>query len=223
MSFPIKFDISIKFFIKTKTNMPIINFSPEPGEEITEDYTEEICDITAILNELNITRKDNLVRHLHKNFKENIDYTIIKLNFSKKQNGGQNRLIYKLTDETKDLIKQSYNFRNRYIKQINNIKFVNVIMTLENSTIGFICNSLNNIVKTERQFVVGRYKVDLYIKELNIVIECDENGHDDYDKEKEKKREEFIKKTLKCDLIRYNPNAKDFDLSDIINKIIIQL
>jgi very-short-patch-repair endonuclease len=188
----------------------------------TCEITEEICDITAILNELKISRKDHLVTHLYKYFKENIDYTITKLNFNnKKTRGGHNKLIYKLTDETKDLIKQSYNFRNRYIKEINNIKFVNVIMTLENSTIGFICNSLNNIVKTERQFVVGRYKVDLYIKELNIVIECDENGHNDYDKEKEKKREEIIKKTLNCKFIRYNPNSKDFDLSDVINKILI--
>ena len=47
-----------------------------------------------------------------------------------------------LTEETFELFKNSYNFRNRYIVEINDkIKCVNLGMCVENQTIGFIENS----------------------------------------------------------------------------------
>jgi very-short-patch-repair endonuclease len=40
----------------------------------------------------------------------------------------------------------------------------------------------------ERNYSVGRYKVDGYIKELKLAIEVDENGHKNYDSHDEKTR-----------------------------------
>ena len=96
-------------------------------------------------------------------------------------------------------------------------------MTLENSTIGFLCNCLKNITQVYRQYKVGLYYVDLFIPIINIVIECDEEGHNDRNKNDEKTREEFIINELDCEFIRFNPNDKSFDLSEIINKILILL
>lgn len=56
-----------------------------------------------------------------------------------------------------------------------------------------------------RQFEVGGYYVDGYIPEINLVIEVDEKYHDNQ-KEKDLKREEFIRAKLGCRFIR----IKDF-------------
>jgi len=56
-----------------------------------------------------------------------------------------------LTDEAFELLKNSYNLRNRYITDIsNNIKQVKLCMCIENQTIGFIENTYNNIVDCKR-------------------------------------------------------------------------
>ena len=52
------------------------------------------------------TSKYNLIRHLERNYRENIHYTRSQLkvvNETKKQNGGQNRIVYMLTEEYKNI------------------------------------------------------------------------------------------------------------------------
>lgn len=74
--------------------------------------------------------------------------------------------------------------------------------------------------KYERQYPVGKYRIDLYFIDYKIAIECDEFGHRDYSEEEEKIRTEFITKKLACTWIRFNPNDKNFDISTIINQIV---
>lgn len=52
-----------------------------------------------------------------------------------------------------------------------------------------------------RQFQVGGYYVDGYIPEINLVIEVDEKYHENK-KDKDFKREEFIKSKLGCSFMR---------------------
>ena len=73
--------------------------------------------------------------------------------------------------------------------------------------------------KMESQYKCGNYRIDLYFPSLKIAIECDEDGHKNYDKKKEKNRETYIKKSLNCSIIRYNPDKKDFCIFDVINNI----
>jgi very-short-patch-repair endonuclease len=183
------------------------------------NINESVCDIELIAIELN-KDKSRLVHYLKKHFKNNTDYTFYKVDQKYVQHGGNNRNIYKLTEKTINLIKESYDLKHRYISKLENINIVNVIMTLENSTIGFICNSFKNIIKCERQFKIGKYPVDLYLPELNLVIECDENGHKNYNVEEEIIREKYIKDKLNSTIIRYDPNDINFDLSNIINEIL---
>ena len=70
----------------------------------------------------------------------------------------------------------------------------------------------------KRQFKIGKYKVDLYIEDINIIIECDELGHLDRDKEYEETRQKFIENEG-YNVIRFNPNDDEFDISSIINII----
>ena len=60
--------------------------------------------------------------------------------------------------------------------------------------------------------------VDLYFIDYKLVIECDENNHDDRDSEQEKIREDYIT-SLGNKIIRYNPNVSSFDLSNVLREI----
>jgi very-short-patch-repair endonuclease len=181
------------------------------------------CDVEYLSKELN-AKRCNITRFLQKHFTENINYTVVNVvSNTTKSHGGQNRLQYTLSKECIELIKNSYNLKHRYVTKVNSLTQTNVIMTLENSTIGFLCNSLKNITDTCRQYKVGSYYVDLYIPKLNIVVECDEDGHKGRNAIEEHTREEFIKAKLGCEFIRFNPNNKSFDLSEIINKIFLLL
>lgn len=178
--------------------------------------TEFVKDIDELLHIAG--KRVNLTKHLEKNYKENVHY--IKRNVSKKKgNGGQNKIIFLLTETAFELLKNSYNFRNRYIVEISNtIKSVNIGMCIENQTIGFIQNSFNGVIECKRQFIMGKYRIDLYFPEYKLAVECDENNHVDRNPEKELEREKYII-SLGNKIIRYNPNMSTFDLSNVLREI----
>jgi hypothetical protein len=180
-------------------------------------YTHNLEDL---IHELK-TRKDLIVRFMKKHFKENQHYIINKIDRIVPMNGGQNKKTYLLTKETFELIQSTYNLNNRYITKVNNVNMVNpLLMSIENSTIGFICQSIDGIVDFERQYKVGDYFVDLYLPKHKIVIECDEFGHKSYNTSDEIKREDFIKGKLQCQFIRFNPCSSDFHLPVLLNTLL---
>lgn len=143
-----------------------------------------------------------------------------------KKNGGQNKVICLLTESAFDLLKNSYNLRNRYIVDLSDgVKYVNIGMCIENQTIGFIENAFKEVIECKRQFSMGKYRIDLYFPDYRLAIECDENNHMDRDPILEKIREDYI--LLQGNkIIRYNPNKPHFDISDVIreiNKVIFSL
>ena len=91
-------------------------------------------------------------------------------------------------------------------------------MCIENQTIGFIENSFKGIIECKRQYFIDKYRVDLYFPSYKLVIECDENNHNDRDSVKEKIREDYIL-SLGNKIVRYNPNINDFDLSNVLREI----
>lgn len=52
--------------------------------------------------------------------------------------------------------------------------------------------------------VLGKYRIDLYIDDLNVAIEYDENNHDNYAYEQHEGRQKEIEKKLGCKFIRVN-------------------
>lgn len=178
-------------------------------------FVKNLEDLSHLSNQ-----KGTLVKHLQKNYRENIHYVVQKDNFKNiNKYGGQNKMVFMLTEEAFELLKNSYNLRNRYIVEINdNIKCVNIGMCIENQTIGFIENTYGNILNLKRQYKFGKYRVDLYFIDYKLVIECDENDHIDRDPTQEKIREQYII-SLGNKIIRYNPNETNFDLSSVLRKI----
>ena len=182
--------------------------------EFTRDLEELVCHFKS--------QKVQLTLHLEKNYRENIHYTKSPLNVvnqTKKQNGGQNKIVYMLTEDAFELFKNSFNFRNKYIvtasEQIQVVKFP---MCIEGQTIGFIENAYSGVRAMSRQFQIGPYFADLCFTDDFIVVECDEYGHRDRLVAHEVAREEFIKNQGYA-MIRYNPNEPGFDLSGVLNGI----
>lgn len=74
-------------------------------------------------------------------------------------------------------------------------------------------------IKTIKQFSIDKYRIDLYLPDYKIAVECDENNHSGYDIEKEIDRQKFIEKQLGCHFVRFNPNVEDFSIFEVIGKI----
>lgn len=166
------------------------------------------------INDIQVARKDNIVRFLKKHFRENVHY-VRKNNIGKR---GATTHDYYVTKSTFELINSSYNLKHRYIPQLHSMKQVNLLMTLENQTIGFICSSFADVISVQRQYRIGNYRVDLCFPDHKLVVECDEDGHSDRDVDFEKARENYIK-SKGYQVVRFNPNCNDFDLSIVLRNI----
>jgi very-short-patch-repair endonuclease len=191
-------------------------------ETINNEFIKSLDELSDIFKD---SQKIKIVEFLKNNFKENVHYIKEKVNNNKKEGrGGHNKINYLLTNKTFELVKSSFNLKHRYLTKINdNCNHVNIVMSLENQTIGFIENSFKDVLKMKRQKSFGAYRVDLYFYDYKLIIECDEKNHSDRNEDYEKKREEYLI-SLENIIIRYNPNHENFDLSLVIreiNKIIL--
>jgi len=186
--------------------------------QIEGEFIKSLDELIPLL----ASQKSGLTRHLIKNYKENYHYIIDNTKYISPVNnirGGHNHVNYMLTEYAFELLKNSYNLRNKYITNVSkNVKCVNIGMCLENQTIGFIENSFNGVFDMKRQYICGKYKVDLYFPEYKLVIECDENNHDDRNQIEEKNRENYIL-SLGNSMIRFNPNDNNFELSTVLREI----
>ncbi len=182
-------------------------------EIISTEFTENI----DIFIKKHQKRKDMVKRYISKNFVENVDY-IIKIIKIYNPKGGRASEMILLTKNAYDLLDISYDSRNTAMKNCKNYCSP-VIMSIESATIGFISEILEDITKVEIQYKVGKYKIDCYIPEFKLAIECDERHHK-YNSSKDLERQKFIENTLSCEFIRYRPEESDFKLSKVIQKIL---
>lgn len=182
-------------------------------------FTKNLDDLQKIFPN---SQKIRITEFLRKNFKENIHFIIkqnVKTNRVGENRGGHNKIDYMFTEETFELVKNTYNLKYRYLTKINdNSIHVNILMNIENQTIGFIENSFKNVIDVRRQYSFGKYRVDLYFTSARLIVECDENNHKDRNENYEKEREDFIL-SQKNTIIRYNPNDKLFELSLVLREI----
>ena len=89
---------------------------------------------------------------------------------------------------------------------------------VEASHIGNIRKAFKDVLSID-EYAVGKYNVDLYFPSFNLVIECDQNNHNHYNKQAEEERENYIKDKLGCTFIRFNPDKPGFMIGDVIYKI----
>ena len=178
-------------------------------------FIKNLDELLFLLNK----KKHSITEYIEKNFKENINFIKKKNTLKTNHRGGHNKINYMLTEKAFELVKNTYNLKHRYLTKINdNILHINIIMSNENQTIGFIENSFKNVIDVKRQYIFDNYRVDLYFPIVKLIIECDENNHKDRNEIYEKERETFLL-SKKNTIIRYNPNDKLFDLSIVLREI----
>ena len=120
------------------------------------------------------------------------------------------------------IIMQSRLSDSKTIKFRSDLGFnqINLILKKEQSVI----ESIRDTFKGEDiqiQYIVLGYRIDLYFYEHKLAIEIDELGHNDRDTDYETKREREIKNELNCVFIRTNPDAANFNISELNNQIFI--
>lgn len=180
------------------------------------NFTKNLEELEKIFKD---SQKIRIVEFLKNNFKENVHYVMKKNINIKKKRGGHNKISYLMTEEVYEFIKNSFNLKNRYVKFFGSNNCINIVMSLENQTVGFIENSFNKVIKTKRQSYIDGYKIDLYFCDYKLAIECDENNHEDRNIKMEKERQDYIL-SKGITMIRFDPNNEKFDLSYVFREIL---
>jgi very-short-patch-repair endonuclease len=73
------------------------------------------------------------------------------------------------------------------------------------------------------QYTVLKYRVDLYFPDYKLIVECDELHHR-YNVEADRAREAEITQHLQgCSFIRYEPLQPNFDVLQVINRIVLHI
>lgn len=183
------------------------------GEKMRFKY-----DIDTLVTKTGI-RKDNVKRRIIIfGFEEDIDYKIRRpyKRYPKKE-------LITLSSHCYHQVLLHFKLRKRNIcdSDNTNIKYIKRYIPEEIEIITFVYDVLCPLYKVYKQYHVGKYRVDLYIKDINLIIECDENEHKYYNKEYEKTRERFIKQKLNCRFYRFNPNDKSFNVKKVLSDIFI--
>ena len=189
------------------------------GEKQEDKIFFKVKDIKNIFN---LQSLDTLLLDTRYSYKKNLHYKNFYINVSS-QNG--TKIVKSLYITYIGLIKFLQSTRKNvpiiFINWLNDllgIKFTHIkFLTAETDTIYSIQKSI--FTASIPQFTVDKYRIDLYLPEYNIAIECDENNHNCRDIYYEKDRENYIKHKLKCSFVRYDPHAKDFDIFKVIEKI----
>jgi very-short-patch-repair endonuclease len=94
------------------------------------------------------------------------------------------------------------------------------VQSKEQRTIGQIVRAFAHF-RAVQQYRVPPYALDLYFPDQRIAVECDEDGHRHNDPKAEIQRQRHIERALGCTFVRYNPDAPDFNIGDVINKIML--
>ena len=97
---------------------------------------------------------------------------------------------------------------------------LDLIMTKEQSVLTKLMKVFWNKQVLGQHFVLS-FIIDLYFPKHRLAIEVDEKGHKDRDKHGEIERQKSVEKEkeLNCNVVKTNPDKKDFDLYIEIGRI----
>lgn len=90
-------------------------------------------------------------------------------------------------------------------------------LSFEENTINHI-QTVFRSEDTKNQYVVKKYKIDLYFPKLRLAVECDEKYHN-IKQEVDKHRKDTIVNELGCHFIRYKPQDENFCIFNLLAEI----
>jgi len=142
-----------------------------------------------------------------------------EVNCDLKRIDGSNYFKYR---EFKRVVKTCYNRRCAEVIFVHKeLKIEANDYAIEAVSLYPICKYLKEQnIRYEYQFNVACYgrRIDLYLPEYSLGIECDEHGHRDRAVKDEILREDQLT-TVGIDIFRYNPHEKNFDVSNVVEKL----
>lgn len=162
-------------------------------------------DIGKILNIKNI--RDNNLKN--------------KISIKTKTNRGEQNMVFIDYDNLLKIFSKTRKYEMIELANNLNINLNNKIyICIETETIKCILDAFNG-EKMIQQYKVKQYFIDLYFPKYKLAIECDERMHNRIlKKENDVSRENDIKIEIKdIYFIRYEPDKKDFNIFNVINKI----
>jgi very-short-patch-repair endonuclease len=170
------------------------------------------------------------ISHLGKYLQlSNIHQTISNIDFNDKKkikcitNGGEQNISYITLYGLKKLIAKCKKPTALILAKELGIDILNFKkLDAEIETIDQIQKVFRNENMITQYMILCKYKIDLYFPDYNLAIECDEKFHNN-NLDKDIERETQIKNKLNCVFIRFNPDSKNFDIFDIINKIFMHI
>ena len=74
-----------------------------------------------------------------------------------------------------------------------------------------------------KQFGIGPYRIDMYLDQPKIALECDEHNHSSYNTVREMQRQTFIEERLGCCFIRFDPYAPNFSAMSVVKEVVRKL
>lgn len=154
-------------------------------------------------------------------FVENADFIIKNEPVNSKRHGGHNRICIFITKKCYDQLILSLSLSKRVpvTPEVLQVDYIKRYIPDEIEILTFVCEVFSPSHQIKLQYPVLNYRIDLYFVTKKIAVECDENGHKDYDKTKEIKREIDIKNELGCIFVRFDPKCKNFKLATLISDI----
>lgn len=176
----------------------------------------------AEIHEMKVGNVNQRINDNRSRFKDGIDIidlkigyasdALLNLGFNQSQINASNN-IYLLSErgyailveimsdktlEVSEAMFRDYFNCNKYVV-VSNRKEIEFIECLEQTLLPF------DITQFERQYSklkCGNYKIDLYLPEINVAIEYDENEHKRYTYEQQELRQKLIEEELGCRFIR---------------------
>lgn len=111
-----------------------------------------------------------------------------------------------IAEKKKILLNQLYDYN-----LIDNKEYIPIVSSRPEIRFLDILGHIFNYFEIEyiKQYNVGNYYVDCYVKTFNVCIEYDESTHKYYDQEKDVERRIFIERKLNCKFIRVSDKYSD--------------
>jgi very-short-patch-repair endonuclease len=215
------------YFYDNNISINIINFENKPIHSIKKNNTVylKLRDIIRILNYTECNKLNTLIEY-NKNFKNVVRITdLLDIKYGKIL--GREISLFFITLEGLEQIllksKKNITIRKKLVKFFNlDIKIGKESIINKETRYDDIIKKCFPSVKIINQYSIKNYLIDWYFPEYNLALECDEFNHKKYlsiSKTYDIDRENEIKKALKCEFIRFNPDSEDFCVFDLIGKI----
>ena len=184
------------------------------------DREKYVHSADQLYKELGYSRKQPFIELLKKNFSENEDWI-----FQPRTSQASPDMYY-LTQHCLEIAvarmrPREVNKAQTIVNVANiTIQYIRRFEPVGVESITFLMKSFAGILKMSPEYVVGDYRIDLYIHQHRIAVECDEDNHKRYCEEKEADRTYYIEVKLPgIRWLRFNPNEENFEMAAIVNDL----